>query len=31
VTGIRPRFVDQFATHGIRLPASLFRPDAQLG
>jgi len=30
-TGIRPRFVDQFATHGIRLPASLFRPDAQLG
>jgi pilus assembly protein CpaF len=29
-TGIRPRFIDQFITHGIRLPASLFRPDAQL-
>jgi len=29
-TGIRPRFVDQFVTHGINLPASLFRPDAQI-
>ena len=29
-TGIRPRFVDQFVTHGISLPASLFRPDAQI-
>ena len=29
-TGIRPRFIDQFTTHGITLPASLFRPDAQI-
>ena len=29
-TGIRPRFIDQFVTHGINLPASLFRPDAQI-
>jgi pilus assembly protein CpaF len=29
-TGIRPRFIDQFLTHGISLPASLFRPDAQI-
>ena len=29
-TGIRPRFIDQFVTHGITLPASLFRPDAQI-
>ena len=24
------RFIDQFVTHGINLPASLFRPDAQI-
>jgi pilus assembly protein CpaF len=29
-TGIRPRFVDQFLSHGIKLPASLFRPEAQI-
>lgn len=29
-TGIRPRFIEQFMVHGIKLPASLFRPDAQL-
>lgn len=29
-TGIRPRFIDQFVSHGISLPASLFRPDAQI-
>lgn len=30
-TGIRPRFIEQVLTHGISLPASLFRPDAQIG
>lgn len=29
-TGIRPRFVDQLISHGIKLPSSLFRPDAQI-
>jgi pilus assembly protein CpaF len=29
-TGIRPRFVDDFISHGIKLPASLFRPEAQI-
>jgi pilus assembly protein CpaF len=29
-TGIRPRFIDQFMAHGIKLPASLFRPEAQI-
>ncbi|HET9811001.1 MAG TPA: CpaF family protein [Sphingomicrobium sp.] len=29
-TGIRPRFVDDFQSHGINLPASLFRPDAEI-
>ena len=29
-TGIRPRFVEQFIAHGIKLPASLFRPDAEI-
>jgi pilus assembly protein CpaF len=29
-TGIRPRFIEQFIAHGINLPASLFRPDAQI-
>jgi pilus assembly protein CpaF len=29
-TGIRPRFVDQFLAHGIKLPPSLFRPEAQI-
>jgi pilus assembly protein CpaF len=29
-TGIRPRFVDQFLAHGIKLPTSLFRPEAQI-
>jgi pilus assembly protein CpaF len=29
-TGIRPRFVDQFISHGIKLPSSLFRPEAQI-
>ncbi len=29
-TGIRPRFVDQFEAHGIKLPPSLFRPDAEI-
>ena len=29
-TGIRPRFVDQFVSHGIKLPSSLFRPEAQI-
>ncbi len=28
-TGIRPRFLDQIATHGIALSADLFRPDAK--
>ena len=28
-TGIRPRFLDQVAAHGLSLPADLFRPDAQ--
>jgi pilus assembly protein CpaF len=26
-TGIRPRFLDQVAVHGLTLPAELFRPD----
>ena len=26
-TGIRPRFLDHVAAHGITLPAELFRPD----
>jgi pilus assembly protein CpaF len=29
-TGIRPRFIEQVVTHGISLPASLFRPDAEI-
>ena len=29
-SGIRPRFVDQLAAHGISLPNDLFRPDAKL-
>jgi pilus assembly protein CpaF len=29
-TGIRPRFVDQLASHGITLSTDLFRPDARL-
>jgi pilus assembly protein CpaF len=29
-TGIRPRFIEQVVTHGIKLPASLFRPDAEI-
>jgi pilus assembly protein CpaF len=29
-TGIRPRFIEEFIAHGINLPASLFRPDAQI-
>jgi pilus assembly protein CpaF len=29
-SGIRPRFIEQFLTHGITLPASLFRPDAKI-
>lgn len=29
-TGIRPRFLDQVAAHGITLPSSLFRPEAQI-
>jgi pilus assembly protein CpaF len=29
-TGIRPRFVDHFISHGIKLPSSLFRPEAQI-
>jgi pilus assembly protein CpaF len=29
-TGIRPRFVDQLAAHGISLSTDLFRPDARL-
>jgi pilus assembly protein CpaF len=28
-TGIRPRFLDQVAAHGVTLPADLFRPDAK--
>ena len=28
-TGIRPRFLDQVAAHGLKLPADLFRPDAK--
>ena len=28
-TGIRPRFLDQVAAHGLTLPADLFRPDAK--
>jgi len=28
-TGIRPRFLDHVAAHGINLPADLFRPDAK--
>jgi pilus assembly protein CpaF len=28
-TGIRPRFLDQVAAHGITLPAELFRPDTK--
>jgi pilus assembly protein CpaF len=28
-TGIRPRFLDHVASHGISLPAELFRPDAK--
>ncbi len=28
-TGIRPRFIDQLAAHGINLSADLFRPDAK--
>ncbi|MEO5641461.1 MAG: CpaF family protein [Sphingomicrobium sp.] len=27
--GIRPRFADQVSSHGITLPAELFRPDAK--
>jgi len=29
-TGIRPRFIDDLMTHGINLPASLFRPDSKI-
>jgi pilus assembly protein CpaF len=28
-TGIRPRFLDHASSHGITLPAELFRPDAK--
>ena len=28
-TGIRPRFLDQVAAQGLKLPADLFRPDAK--
>jgi pilus assembly protein CpaF len=28
-TGIRPRFVEQVMSHGVNLPADLFRPDAK--
>ena len=28
-TGIRPRFLDHVTSHGISLPAELFRPDAK--
>jgi pilus assembly protein CpaF len=30
-TGIRPKFLNQAADHGIELPAELFRPDVRLG
>jgi len=29
-TGIRPRFADQLAAHGISLSSELFRPEARL-
>ena len=29
-TGIRPRFAEQFIAHGVNLPSSLFRPDAEI-
>jgi len=30
-TGIRPRFLDQMHTHGVYLPADLFRPELKVG
>jgi pilus assembly protein CpaF len=30
-TGIRPKFCVQLETHGINLPADLFRPGARMG
>lgn len=29
-TGIRPRFIETFVSHGISLPSSLFRPEAKI-